>query len=195
MIKVHIWYSYNSPGAKTWDWMTEEKSDSEGFETLIPLREFSWGHAGMEFFDVPSENGKFTYNGYRSFWTGGSMSEKSLGRVGMALEQDIAFQFGFAPHNTITLSDGLKETVIYTYWDALADLSLEYEYRGFNSSSAVAEAIARGLPTERGNAPKYSPFTSTDVGAPIGFSNPLYLQKWLGELNEWLELPKQNLNK
>lgn len=193
MIKVHIWYPYNLPGSETWDWLADGADEIEDSESLIPIRQFSWGHAGMEFIDVTSQNGRFKHDGYRAFWTGGTdWTQHSLGRVAMALEQDVAAEYGYHPHNTITMAEGLNETAIYEYWGLLVNQSLEYYHRGFNSSMAVAEAIKSGLPKNRMDAPLYQPFTATDYGAPMGFSNPLYLQKWLDEINVWLRLPKQN---
>lgn len=193
MIKVHIWYPYNVPGFDTWDWLTDGAEEIEDTQSLIPIHQFSWGHAGMEFFDVTSQNGRFKHNGYRSFWTGGTdWTQHSLGRVAMALEQDVAAEYGYKPHNTITLAAGLNEIEIYEYWNLLVNQSLEYYHRGFNSSTAVAEAVKSGLPKKRMDAPLYQPFTATDYGAPMGFSNPLYLQKWIEEINAWLVLPQQN---
>jgi hypothetical protein len=193
VIKVHIWYPYNVPGFDTWDWLTDGAEEVQDVQSLIPIHQFSWGHAGMEFIDVASQNGRFVYNGYRSFWTSNSdWSQHSLGRVAMALEQDVAAEYGYHPHNTITLAEGLDEASIYEYWNSLINQSLEYYHRGFNSSNAVANAIQSGMPPKRMDAPEYNPFTASDYGAPLGFSNPLYLQKWLEEINAWLVLPQQN---
>ncbi|MDQ4122188.1 MAG: hypothetical protein M3209_12180 [Acidobacteriota bacterium] len=193
MIKVHIWYPYNVPGYDTWDWLNDGAEEVQDVQSLIPIHQFSWGHAGMEFSDVPSFNGGYMHSGYRAFWTAGSdWTQHSLGRVAMALEQDVAAEYGYHPHNTITLAEGLNETAIYEYWNSLANQSLEYYHRGFNSSTAVADAIKSGLPQDRMDAPEYQPFTASDYGAPMGFSNPRYLQKWLEEINAWLRLPQQN---
>lgn len=148
-----------------------------------------FGHGGVTFENVVSENGVRYSDCYRAFWhaEGARWTVPQRGRVVTEFSYDVLAE-GSRPSRSIRMNPGLNEALVYRYWNSLSAAPLDYCATGFNCCSAVASSIRDGFPPHpRVPPPAYSPLTFAGLGfIPFTYSNPYYLEEWTNEVNTWL---------
>jgi hypothetical protein len=151
--------------------------------------ETRYGHGGIAFEGVVSENGTPYEDCYRAFWPGigEDWSVPAPGRIVTDYSYDVRLE-GSRPSRSIELHPGLNEALVYRYWNSLQAMPMDYSAQGFNCCSAVATSIQDGFPVApRIRPPDYSPLNFVALGfMAIDFSNPYYLEEWTLEVNSWL---------
>lgn len=199
MITVHIWHPESSlidmnPAEIVLDSLIDLPG-SLNPSLEIPDEYDPWtdatryGHGGITFSNVVSENGVRYADCYRAFWPaeGVDWTVPTPGRIVTEFSYDMRME-GSLPSRSIRLNSGLNEALVYRYWNSLQASPLNYSATGFNCCSAVATSLQDGFPVApRIRPPAYSPLTFAGLGfLPLGFSNPYYLEEWTNEVNAWL---------